>query len=65
MGGKVGGIAVHIGARVAREGWAGRSAVSSTVKDLVAGSGIAFRERGTAELKGVPGEWHLFGVERA
>jgi hypothetical protein len=38
--------------------------VSSTVKDLVAGSGIGFRERGSAELKGVPGEWRLFAVER-
>jgi class 3 adenylate cyclase len=65
MGGKVGGIAVHIGARVAKEAGPGEVLVSSTVKDLVAGSGIAFRERGTAELKGVPGEWHLFGVERA
>ena len=37
--------------------------VSSTVKDLVAGSGIEFRERGIAELKGVPGEWRLFAVE--
>jgi class 3 adenylate cyclase len=65
MGGKVGGIAVHIGARVAKEAGPGEVLVSSTVKDLVAGSGIAFRERGTAKLKGVPGEWHLFGVERA
>jgi hypothetical protein len=38
--------------------------VSSTVKDLVAGSGIDFRERGSAELKGVPGEWRLFAVDR-
>jgi class 3 adenylate cyclase len=65
MNGKVGGIAVHIGARVAKEAGPGEVLVSSTVKDLVAGSGIDFRERGTAELKGVPGEWRLFGVERA
>jgi hypothetical protein len=39
--------------------------VSSTVKDLVAGSGIEFRDRGTVELKGVPGEWRLFAVEPA
>ena len=64
MNGKVGGIAVHIGARVAAEAAAGEVLVSSTVKDLVAGSGIEFRERGTAELKGVPGAWHLFAVER-
>jgi len=60
---KVGGIAVHIGARVAKEAEPGEVLVSSTVKDLVAGSGIGFRERGTAELKGVPGEWRLFAVE--
>ena len=60
---KVGGIAVHIGARVAKEAAPGEVLVSSTVKDLVAGSGIGFRERGSAELKGVPGEWRLFAVE--
>ena len=64
MNGKVGGIAVHVGARVAAEAAPGEVVVSSTVKDLVAGSGIQFRERGTAELKGVPGEWRLFTVER-
>jgi class 3 adenylate cyclase len=62
---KVGGIAVNIGARVASQATAGEVLVSSTVKDLVAGSGIEFRERGTAELKGVPGEWRLFAVEQA
>jgi pimeloyl-ACP methyl ester carboxylesterase/class 3 adenylate cyclase len=62
--GKVGGIAVHIGARVAAEAASGEVLVSSTVKDLVAGSGIAFEERGVTELKGVPGEWHLFAVDR-
>jgi pimeloyl-ACP methyl ester carboxylesterase len=61
---KVGGIAVHIGARVAREARAGEVLVSSTVKDLVAGSGLEFEERGAAELKGVPGEWRLFAVAR-
>ncbi|MDQ2984385.1 MAG: adenylate/guanylate cyclase domain-containing protein [Actinomycetota bacterium] len=63
MNGKVGGIAVHIGARVAAEAGPGEVVVSSTVKDLVAGSGIGFRDRGAAELKGVPGEWRLFAVE--
>jgi class 3 adenylate cyclase len=53
----------HIGARVAAEAGPGEVVVSSTVKDLVAGSGIAFRDRGAAELKGVPGEWRLFAVE--
>ena len=60
---KVGGIAVNIGARVASEAAAGEVLVSSTMKDLVAGSGIQFAERGVAELKGVPGEWRLFAVE--
>ena len=63
MNAKVGGIAVHIGARVAAEAGPGEVVVSSTVKDLVAGSGIAFRDRGAADLKGVPGEWRLFAVE--
>jgi class 3 adenylate cyclase len=60
---KMGGIAVHIGARVAAEAAPGEVLVSSTVRDLVAGSGIHFREHGTAELKGVPGEWRLFAVD--
>jgi class 3 adenylate cyclase len=59
---KVTGIAVHVGARVAAEADAGDVLVSSTVKDLVAGSGIEFSERGTAQLKGVPGEWRLYAV---
>jgi pimeloyl-ACP methyl ester carboxylesterase len=61
--GKVGGIAVHIGARVAAEAAPGEVLVSSTVKDLVAGSGIPFRERGVVALAGVPDEWRLFSVE--
>jgi pimeloyl-ACP methyl ester carboxylesterase len=62
--GKVGGIAVHIGARVAREAHPGEVLVSSTVKDLVAGSGLRFRERGSAELRGVAEEWRLYAVDR-
>jgi class 3 adenylate cyclase len=62
---KVGGIAVNIGARVASQATAGEVLVSSTVKDLVAGSGIEFSERGTAELKGIPGEWRLYAVDSA
>jgi class 3 adenylate cyclase len=58
----VGGIAVHIGARVAKQAHPGEVLVSSTVKDLVAGSGLRFNERGTANLKGLPGEWRLFAV---
>ena len=60
--GKVGGIAVHIGARVAKAAQPGEVLVSSTVKDLVAGSGLQFHERGAAQLKGVPGEWRLYSV---
>ncbi len=62
VAGQVGGIAVHIGARVAAQAGAGEVLVSSTVKDLVAGSGIEFEERGAHELKGVPGEWRLYAV---
>jgi class 3 adenylate cyclase len=62
--GKVGGIAVHIGARVAALADSGEVLVSSTVKDLVAGSGIVFRDRGTAALKGIADEWHLYAVEK-
>lgn len=59
---KIGGIAVIIGARVAHEAGPGEVLVSSTVKDLVAGSGLIFEERGTYDLKGVPGEWRLYSV---
>jgi class 3 adenylate cyclase len=58
--GKAAGIAVNIGARVAARAEAGEVLVSGTVCDLVAGSGLLFDERGTAALKGVPGEWRLF-----
>jgi pimeloyl-ACP methyl ester carboxylesterase len=60
--GKVGGIAVHIVARVAAEAGPGEVLVSSTVKDLVAGAGLQFAERGAVELKGLPGEWRLYAV---
>ena len=59
---KVTGIAVAIGARVSARAAAGEVLVSQTVKDLVAGSGIGFDDRGLAELKGVPGEWRLYSV---
>ena len=62
MGEKVGGIAVHIGARVAAEAGPGEVLVSSTVKDLVAGSGIEFDDRGERSLRGVPDAWRLFAV---
>jgi class 3 adenylate cyclase len=62
LDGKVAGIAVAIGARVSARAAAGEVLVSQTVKDLVAGSGIGFGDRGLAELKGVPGEWRLYAV---
>lgn len=65
IGEKVGGIAVHIGARVVGRAGPGEILVSSTVKDLVAGSGLRFEERGAHALKGVPGEWRLSAVTTA
>jgi pimeloyl-ACP methyl ester carboxylesterase len=62
LGDKLSGIAVHTGARVATLAGAGEVLVSSTVKDLVAGSGIAFEDRGVRNLKGIPGEWRLYAV---
>jgi len=62
MGSDVGGLAVHTGARVTGLAQPGEVLVSSTVKDLVAGSRITFVERGVHQLKGVPGEWHVFAV---
>jgi class 3 adenylate cyclase len=55
----IGGIAVHIGARIASLAGPGEVLVSSTVKDLVAGSGLAFEDRREHHLKGVPGTWHV------
>ncbi|HEU4943248.1 MAG TPA: adenylate/guanylate cyclase domain-containing protein, partial [Gaiellaceae bacterium] len=63
--GPIAGVAVHIGARVAEQAVPGEVLVSGTVKDLVAGSGLAFEPRGTHELKGVPGEWRLYSVSGA
>jgi hypothetical protein len=65
LDGKVAGLAVSIGARVAAQAGPGEVLVSQTVKDLVAGSGIEFADRGVAELKGVRGEWQLFSVTGA
>ena len=59
------GLAVHLGARISALADANEVLVSSTVKDLVVGSGIEFAERGTHELKGVPGEWHVHRVTSA
>ncbi|MFN2469631.1 MAG: adenylate/guanylate cyclase domain-containing protein [Gaiellaceae bacterium] len=63
VGDKIGGVAVHIGARVAAQAGPGEILVSSTVKDLVAGSEIGFGDRGTAEFKGLAGAWQLYAVE--
>ena len=65
LGEKVGGIAVHIGARVAALAGMGEILVSQTVRDLVAGSGLGFAPRGAHTLKGVPGDWSLFAVTSA
>jgi hypothetical protein len=65
MGNDIGGMAVHIGARVI--GWAapGDVLVTGAVRDLVVGSGFEFADRGTHRLKGVPGEWQLLEVAEA
>jgi class 3 adenylate cyclase len=62
--GKVAGIAAHTGSRVASYAQAGEVLVSGTVKDLVAGSGLAFEGRGSHKLKGIPGVWQLYSVQR-
>ncbi len=62
IGNDVGGIAVHIGARVGANAAPGEVLVSGTVKDLVVGSGIRFEDRGERELRGVPGQWRLWAV---
>jgi class 3 adenylate cyclase len=62
VGQKVGGIAVHIGARVMGLGGPGDVLVSRTVRDLVTGSGLKFEDRGLHQLKGVEGEWALFRI---
>jgi class 3 adenylate cyclase/pimeloyl-ACP methyl ester carboxylesterase len=60
--GKPAGLSVHVGARVCARAGAGEVLVSGTVKDLVAGSGISFEDRGEHELKGVPGQWRIYAV---
>lgn len=62
LGNDVAGIAVHIGARVAAMAGPGEVLVSGTVRDLVAGSGLEFEDRGSHQLKGVPGEWRVFAA---
>lgn len=64
IGEKPGGVVVHIGARVTALAAPDEVLVSSTVRDPVAGSGLRFQEPGVHVLRGVPGEWRLFGVER-
>jgi class 3 adenylate cyclase len=62
VGDDIGGMAVNIGARISALVGADEVLVSSTVKDLVVGSGIHFRDRGAHELRGIPGEWNLYKV---
>ena len=64
-GDDIAGMAVHIGARVGATAGPGEVLVSNTVKDLVIGSGLQFTERGSEQLKGVPGEWRLYALARA
>ena len=64
MSDDIGGIAVHVAARVAALAGAGEVLATSTVKDLVFGSGLCFSHRGSQSLKGVPDEWSIFAVER-
>jgi len=63
IGDDVGGLAVHIGARVAALATPNEVLVSSTVKDLTVGAGLQFEDRGDHTLRGVPGKWHLFAVK--
>jgi class 3 adenylate cyclase len=63
VGAKITGLAVNIGARIASRAEPGEVLVSSTVKDLVAGSPLRFQDRGVAELKGVPGRWQIYAAE--
>ena len=65
MGSDIGGLGVHIAARVSGLAEAGEILVSRTVKDLVAGSGLRFEDRGLRSLKGIPEEWQLFAVSDA
>jgi class 3 adenylate cyclase len=64
IGEKLGGLAVNVGARVASQAKPGEVLVSSTVRDLVAGSGISFADRGAHKLRGIPGQWRLYALER-
>jgi class 3 adenylate cyclase len=61
----VGGIAVHTGKRVAANAQPGQVLVSSTVRDLVAGSGLAVADRGSHGVKAIPGEWRLYAVAKS
>jgi class 3 adenylate cyclase len=63
MGDDIGGVAVHVGARVGAMAGPGEVVVSGTVRDLVVGSDLKFVDRGARVLKGVPGEWRLFALE--
>ena len=64
LGADIGGLAVHIAARILGQAGAGDIVVSRTVRDLVVGSGTSFEDRGSVELRGVPGSWQLLAVDR-
>jgi len=64
MDNDIGGIAVHIAARILGQAGAGEILVSRIVRDLVVGSGTGFEDRGSVELRGVPGTWQLLAVDR-
>jgi hypothetical protein len=64
IGEKLSGVAVHIGARVCGEAGRSEVLVSSTVRDLLAGSGLAFADRGLRSLRGIPGDWRVYTLER-
>jgi class 3 adenylate cyclase len=64
VGDDVAGIAVHIGARVAAQAKSGEVLVSSTVRDLLSGGELTFVDHGVTALKGIPGEWRLYSVEK-
>jgi class 3 adenylate cyclase len=63
LDGRVSGIAVHVGARIAAFAGPREVLVSATVKDLVAGSGVSFQDLGAKPLRGIPGAWRLFAVQ--
>jgi class 3 adenylate cyclase len=64
LGDDIAGLAVHIGARIAGMAGPGEILVSGSVRDISAGSGLSFEDRGEHDLKGVPGSWRVYAVDR-